>query len=701
MKEMKQKDVIPPVAEKIAHKMTIHGDTRVDNYYWMKLSDEQKKAENPDEQTKKVVDYLEAENEYTKKVLGHTSEFQNELFDEIVGRIKQTDMSVPYQKDGYFYITRYEEGKEYPIHARKKGTLKNDEEILLDVNVLAKDFEFYNLGGMSISSNNRILAYSEDTLSRRIYTIKFKDLQTGEMLVDEVPNSSGSAVWANDNKTIFYAQKDEALRSFKIFRHTIGTSASEDVEIFHESDETFSAFVYKTKSKKYIVIGSYATVSQEYRILDANDPNGEFKLFQERERNLEYGIAHYADHWFIKTNLEAKNFRLMKCGENATTKDNWSEVIAHRNEVLLESLDIFKNYLVLSERINGITNVRIRPWDGSEEHYIDFGEEAYMMYTSTNMEFDTNILRLGYTSMKTPNSTFDYNMDSKEKQLLKQQEVIGGFNSADYITERKFATAEDGTSVPMSIVYHKNTLIDGKAPLLLYAYGSYGNSLDPYFSSVRLSLLDRGFVYVIAHIRGGEEMGRHWYENGKLLKKKNTFTDFIDCGKFLVANNYCDAGKLFAMGGSAGGLLMGAVVNMAPMLWKGVVAAVPFVDVVTTMLDDTIPLTTGEYDEWGNPNVEEYYNYIKSYSPYDNVAAQDYPALMITTGYFDSQVQYWEPAKWIAKLRELKTDDNLLVMNTNMGAGHGGASGRFKRFRETALEYAFLIDLAGLEKEIK
>ena len=688
-------DIKAPIAEKKPFEMTIHGDTRIDPYYWMKLSDEQKNAENPDQQSKNVVAYLEAENEYTKKVLAHTEVFQEDLYQEIIGRIKQTDMSVPYKKDGYFYISRFEEGSEYPIHSRKKESLESEEEIMLDVNKLAKGYEYYNIGGLSVSTNNQILAYSEDTVSRRIYTIKFKDLQSGAAIEDEVINCTGSIVWANDDKTIFYAKKDEALRSYKIFRHTLGTSSEEDVEVYHEKDETFSTFVYKTKSKKYIVIGSYSTVSQEYRVLEANDPNGTFEVFQERIRDLEYGIAHYGDKWYVRTNLDAKNFRLMTCPEETTQQNHWKEVIAHRDDVLLEGLDIFEHFLVLSERINGITNLRVRPWSGKDEHYVNFGEEAFMMYTTQNMDFNTEILRLNYTSMKTPLSTYDYNMSTKEKSLLKQQEVVGEFSEDDYITERSFALSDDGTSIPISIVYHKETSIDAKAPLLLYAYGSYGHSMDPYFSSVRLSLLNRGFVYAIAHIRGGEEMGRHWYEEGKLFNKKNTFTDFIACGKHLVKEKYSAPDELYAMGGSAGGLLMGAIINMAPDMWKGVVAAVPFVDVVTTMLDDTIPLTTGEYDEWGNPNIEAYYKYIKSYSPYDNIEAKDYPAMMITTGYFDSQVQYWEPAKWIAKLRDKKTDQNPLVMHTNMGAGHGGASGRFKKLRETALEYAFLLELAG------
>ncbi|MEL6357138.1 MAG: S9 family peptidase, partial [Bacteroidota bacterium] len=522
-----------------------------------------------------------------------------------------------------------------------------------------------------------------------------KDLETGELLMDKIPNTTGGSTWSNDGQYLFYTRKEEeTLRSYQILRHRIGTSSEEDVVVFQEDDPTFSCFVYKTKSDKYLVIGSYQTLSTEYRIVEADNPTAEFRIFQPRERGLEYGIAHYEDNFYIRTNLAAKNFRLMKTSETATTKDNWTEVIPNRDDVLLEGIDIFKNYLVVSERKAGLTNLRVMPWTG-EEHYIEFNDPAYVAYTSANPEFDTELLRFGYQSMTTPNSTYDYNMNNKERTLLKQTPVLGGFNSDDYTSERVMAKARDGVEIPLSIVYKKGTPKDGSAPLLLYAYGSYGYSMDPSFSISRLSLLDRGFIYVIAHIRGGEEMGRHWYEDGKMMNKKNTFRDFIDAGEWLLSHNYTSQDRLFAMGGSAGGLLMGAVVNMRPDLWKGVVAAVPFVDVVTTMLDESIPLTTGEYDEWGNPNEQDAYEYMLSYSPYDNVEAKDYPAMLVTTGLHDSQVQYWEPAKWVAKIRELKTDSNPLLMHTNMEAGHGGASGRFKRLREVARDYAFIVDLAG------
>lgn len=676
-------DIEAPTVEKIPKELTIHEHTRIDNYYWLN------NRENPD-----VINYLNAENSYTDDVMSHTKDLQTSLFEEMKGRIKETDESVPYKSNGYFYITRYEEGQEHPIYSRKKESLKADEEVLLNVNELAKDYNYYNVSGRSVSPSNEIIAYGEDTLSRRIYTIKFKNLATGEMLDDVIPNTTGSAIWSSDNEYVFYSVKDETLRPVKVFRHKLGTNASEDVLIYEEMDDTFSAFVYKTKSKKYIVVGAYQTLSQEYRVLEADNPTGEFRIIQKRERGLEYGIAHYGDKFYIRTNMDAKNFRLMSTPEGATSKENWEEVIAHRADVLLEGMDIFKDYLVLSERKEGLTKLRVMPWAGGD-HYIKFKENACLVYTSTNLEFDTPILRVGYQSMTTPSSTYDYNMESKNMELLKQQEVLGGFNTDDYVSERLYATVRDGVKVPISLVYHKDTEINGQAPLLLYAYGSYGYSMEPSFSSARLSLLNRGFVYAIAHIRGGEEMGRQWYENGKLQNKKNTFKDFIDCGEYLVKEQYANKDLLFAQGGSAGGLLMGAIMNMRPDMWKGVVAAVPFVDVITTMLDESIPLTTGEYDEWGNPNEKESYEYILSYSPYDNVEAKDYPATLVTTGLHDSQVQYWEPAKWVAKLRELKTDKNPLLLHTNMDAGHGGSSGRFERLKEVALSYSFFIDLAG------
>ncbi|HLF63198.1 MAG TPA: S9 family peptidase [Saprospiraceae bacterium] len=682
----------PPACIKKPKELTLHGDTRVDNYYWLN-----------DRKNQEVITYLEAENSYREGVMSHLSDYQEKLFEEMKGRIKQTDMSVPYLDNGFYYVTKHEEGKEYPIYVRTQNAENAQEEILLDVNALAKDFEYYHVSDLEVSPNNDILVYGEDTLSRRIYTLKFKNLTTGELYPDSIPNTDGYGVWGNDNKTVFYLTKDpQTLRPDMIWRHTLGTDPSQDVMIWHESDDTFYPFIFKSKSKKYLVQGSFQTLTSEYRILEADNPTGEFRTFQPRERGLEYGIEHMADKWYIRTNLEAKNFRLMECLETQTAKESWREVIPHRSDVLLEGMDLFSDYLVLSERINGILNLRILPQESGKEHYIDFGEDAYVAYATTNPEFNTEILRISYQSMTTPATVYDYNMRTRERKLMKQTEVLGGFDQTNYISKRLYTTVRDGVKVPISLVYHKNTPVDGTSPCLLYGYGSYGASMDPSFNHTRLSLLDRGFVYAIAHIRGGEEMGRHWYEDGKLLEKKNTFNDFIDCGQFLINQKYAASDNLFAFGGSAGGLLIGAVVNMKPEMWKGVIAAVPFVDVVTTMLDTDIPLTTGEYDEWGNPNDKAYYDYMLSYSPYDNVEAKDYPPILVTTGLHDSQVQYFEPAKWVAKLREMKTDKNPLLMYCNMETGHGGASGRFERLKETAMEWAFLIDLAGKrESELK
>lgn len=680
---MKADTLVAPRAKKVPKNLEIHGHTRVDDYYWLR-----------DREDQAVIDYLNEENEYRKKMMGHLEDFEATLFEEMKGRMKPDDESVPYRDNGYFYQARYKKDHEYPIYTRRKGQLSAPEETILDVNVLAESFEYYQVGGLSVSPDNTLLAYSEDTVSRRIYTIKIKNLLTGELLEDEIPNTTGSIAWANDNRTIFYTVKDEALRPYKIFKHRLGTSATEDEEVYHEADPTFLTYVYKSKSKKYIIIGSYQTVSNEFRVLAADNPDGAFRVIQPRERMLEYNIAHYADKFYIHTNLDAQNFRLMATDEEKTTKENWREVIPHRADVLLEGLDIFRDYLVLSERHNGITRLRVLP-HGGYEHYVDFGEEAYLAQTSTNREFDTDMLRIAYQSMTTPPTVYDYNMKTRELTLMKQQEVLGGFDPDNYESERLYAPARDGEKIPISLVYPKGFKKDGKQPLLLYGYGSYGHSMEPYFSSTRLSLLDRGFAFAIAHIRGGEEMGRRWYEDGKLLNKKNTFYDFIDCGEFLMQQQYTGKDQLYAMGGSAGGLLMGAIINLRPDLWRGIVAAVPFVDVVTTMLDDSIPLTTGEFDEWGNPADKTFYDYILSYSPYDNVEKKDYPAMLVTTGLHDSQVQYWEPAKWVAKLREYKTDDKPLLLYTNMSTGHSGASGRFESLRDIAMDYAFLLDLAG------
>ncbi|NCS87490.1 MAG: oligopeptidase B [Ignavibacteria bacterium CG2_30_36_16] len=677
----------PPIAKRVEKKLSIHDDTRTDYYFWLN------QREDPE-----VIAYLEAENKYTEKKLKHTEGFQKKLYDEMISRIKQEDQSVPYKDNGYYYYSRFEEGKEYPIYCRKNGSLDAEEEIMLNVNEMAEGYSYYQVAGLSVSPDNNFLAFGVDTLSRRKYDVRIKNLRTNEILDDLIPNTTGSVAWADDNKTFFYTLKDEALRPFKIFKHTTGNPVEEDNLIFHENDETYNISVRRSKSEKYIIIASTSTLTTEFSFLKSDNPNGKFTVFAQRERGLEYYIDHYEENFYIRTNLDAVNFRLMKTSVNNTSKENWTEVIPHRSSVLLEGFEIFKKYLAVEERVKGLTQLRIINWGDNTEHYLNFGEETYSAYISTNKDYDTEILRYGYSSLTTPSSTYDYNMNTKEKTLLKQDEVLGGFNPDNYYAERLYATASDGSKIPISLVYRKGLKKDGNNPLLLYGYGSYGISTDAAFSSVRLSLLDRGFVYAIAHIRGGQEMGRLWYEDGKYFKKKNTFTDFIACAEQLIESGFTNKEKMFAMGGSAGGLLMGAVINMRPDLFKGVVAAVPFVDVVTTMLDESIPLTTGEYDEWGNPNQPDFYKYMLSYSPYDNVEAKNYPNLLVTTGLHDSQVQYWEPAKWVAKLRYLKTDKNLLLLHTNMESGHGGASGRFKRIKEIALEYVFFLNLLNMNE---
>ena len=699
--KMNNEDIKPPVADKVATELEKHGDVRIDNYYWMRLTDEQRNDDTPDEPTQKVLDYLNAENDYFDKKMGHTEKFREDLFQEMKSRIKEDDESVPYKENGYFYITRYETGGQYPIYSRKKETLEADEEILFDVNKMAENYDYYVLRGVNVSPNNKLVSFGIDTVSRREYIIQFKDLETGNIYPEKIENSTGYAVWANDNKTVFYTKKDPiTLRSDKIYKHLLGTDPSDDIEIFHEKDDTFSTFVYKTKSKKFIVVGSGSTLTDEYQVLEADNPNGNLRVIQPRTRGLEYGISHYNDHFYILTNKDdATNFKLMRTHEDKTSVENWEDVIPHRDEVLLEDVSIFKDYMVLEERSNGLNKIRIKRWDDSADYYLPFDEETYSVGVYNNPEFDTDIIRYGYQSLTTPSSIIDFNMADKSKDIKKEQEVLGGqFDKSNYKSERIWANARDGKKVAVSLVYRKDIKLNENTPLLLYAYGSYGYTIPDRFSSTRLSLLDRGFVYALAHIRGSQYLGREWYEDGKLYNKINTFNDFIDCGKFLIENKYTSADHQYAMGGSAGGLLMGAVVNMNPELFNGIVAAVPFVDVMTTMLDETIPLTTSEYDEWGNPNEKEYYDYMLSYSPYDNVQKQEYTNMLVTTGLHDSQVQYYEPAKWVAKLREYKTDNNVLLLHTNMEAGHGGASGRFEALKETAIDYAFLLDLEDIKK---
>ena len=689
--------------------MTIHGDTRVDDYYWMRLTDEQKSAKEKDSHTQEVVDYIDAENDYTESRLKHTKKFQDKLFDEIVDRIKKDDESVPYLDNGYFYYTRYEKGKEYAIHCRKKESLDGEEEILLDENVLAKGHDYFAVGGMDVSPDNQWMSYGVDLVSRRIYTIYFKNLVTGDVLKETIPNSTGSVAWANDNKTVFYTSKNEVtLLPEKIWRHKVGTDSAKDELVYEEKDQSFYNGVYRSKSGEFIIIWNSSTLVNDYHILSANDPDGEFNNFSPRGTEHEYSIDHYQDKFYIITNWEAKNNRLMETSENATDMGNWKEVIAHRNDVHLLGMEIFKDHLVLNERKDGLRGLRVINQKNGQDEYINFGEQTYTARISVNEEFNTNILRYGYTSMVTPSSTYDYNMDTGERTLMKQQEVVGGYDQSLYRSERHYALARDGQPVPISLVYKKDlkndpTFNNQGAPdnpqnLLLYAYGSYGSTRDPYFSSTRLSLLDRGFIYAIAHVRGSQIYGRQSYDDGKMLNKKNTFTDFIDAGKYLVKEGLTDPNHLFAEGGSAGGLLIGAIVNMAPELWKGTIAAVPFVDVVTTMLDASIPLTSNEWDEWGNPEEKKYYDYMLSYSPYDQVIDQVHPNMLVTSGFFDSQVQYWEPLKWMAKLRDNWQGENVLYLHMNMDAGHGGKSGRFRRYREVALEYAFLFDLVGIKE---
>ena len=677
-----------PKAKKTPTELTVHGDTRIDNYYWLN------NREAPD-----VIDYLNAENAYTKHMMRHTEAFQKTLFEEMKSRIKEDDTSVPYKLNGYWYLTKYKKDNDYPIYVRKKESLDAEEELLFDCNEMAQDHAYFNLGGISISPDNTLVAFSTDTVSRRQYTIQIKNLVTGEIYPDKILNTTGSATWANDNKTLFYAMKDPVtLRAHKIFKHKLFSNSKTDTEVYHELEESFNTFVYKSKSKKYIIIGSSSTLSSEYRFLDANTPDNEFKVIQKRTKNLEYSIAHYQDSFYIISNIDnSTNFKVCKTSEKATEKEHWQDVIPHRNNVLIEDIEIFKDYLVVNERENGLNKLRLMSWNGEEDYYLPFNSETYTTYIGNNPEFESNLLRYGFNSLTSPSSVIDYNFKTKESQIKKEQEVLGGtFNKDNYESKRIWATARDGVKIPISLVYRKGIKLDGKNPLLQYAYGSYGSTIDPSFSTIRLSLLDRGFIYAISHIRGGEYLGRDWYEKGKLLTKLNTFTDFIDCSKFLIQEKYTSNKHLYAYGGSAGGLLMGAIINMESDLYNGVLAAVPFVDVVTTMLDDTIPLTTGEYDEWGNPNDLDYYNYMKSYSPYDNVKTKAYPNMLVTTGLHDSQVQYWEPAKWVAKLRDLKTDSNKLLLHTDMESGHGGASGRFESLKEVALEYAFLLDLEGI-----
>ena len=686
--------VMAPKAAVYPHIRKIHDDTVQDDYYWM--IDYFKKGDRSQE----VIEYLEKENAYTNSMLEDTAELQENLFHELKSRIKEKDESVPYYKNGYYYYSRTEEGNQYFKFCRKKGTLEAEEELLLDIDRLADGHAYYTAKGFSVSPDNRLLAFSVDTVSRREYTIYIKNLETGEIYPDQIKNTEGAAIWGNDNLTLFYTAKNPVtLLSEKIMRHVLGSDPAADVLVYEEKDNTNYIAVGKSKNGKYIIINSEGTLSSEIWLLDADFPQTEFRVFQPRMQDVLYSVIALEDRFLILTNDEAINFSIMQCPLDQTERSNWQTFMGHRPDVLVSDIEEFKDFLAIAERKNGLTQLAIYNLSSQQQHYLDFGEVAYTVYPAINVEYNSQKLRYGYTSLVTPSSVYEYDMADQQKVLLKQQEVLGGYDQTAYITERIFATARDGVQVPISIVYKKGTKLDGTAPLLQYAYGSYGASMDPTFSSNRLSLLDRGFIYALTHIRGGEEMGRQWYEDGKMMRKMNTFYDFVDCGKYLIERHYCTSEHLYAQGGSAGGLLMGVVANIAPEQYHGIIAQVPFVDVVNTMLDDTIPLTTNEYDEWGNPNESEAYFYMKAYSPYENIEAKEYPNLLVTTGLHDSQVQYFEPAKWVAKLRATKTGDRVLLLKTDMDYGHGGASGRFDYLKEIALEYAFLFKLEGIMQD--
>lgn len=678
-----------PIAKRIPHELkSPHGQIRQDPYFWMR------EREDPE-----VIKYLEAENAYYRAAMADTDALQKTLFEEIKGRIKQDDSSVPYRERNFEYYTRFRKGESYPLHCRRPVGDPHSEQIMLDVPAMAKEQDYYELDDGDLSHDENILAFSVDTVGRRFYDLQFKDLTTGRLLEDRITNVTGNHAWANDNRTVFYSKQDpDTLRDNQIFRHVLGTPVADDVLVYEEQDETFYTYVYKTKSEKYVVIGSSQTLSDEVRLIDADDPNKAPKIFAARRRELEYDIEHFGDQFYVRTNKDAKNFRLMACPTDKTGEEHWQEILPKRDDTYLGDIEVFKDYLVVTERHDALIHIRIRNADG-EWHSLDFGEPAYTAGLDINLQFDTELLRFNFSSLRTPDSIVQYNMRTRAQTVLKREPVLGEFDSADYLSERLWAVARDGTRVPISIVYRKGFEKSGKAPLLLYSYGAYGYSTNPSFSSARLSLLDRGFAFAIAHVRGGQELGRKWYEDGKLLKKQNTYYDFIDCAEHLIREGYTSKENLYANGGSAGGLLMGAIANLRPDLFDGIIADVPFVDVVTTMLDDTIPLTTSEYDEWGNPNEKKFYDYMLSYSPYDNVQKKAYPNLLVIAGLHDSQVQYWEPAKWVARLRHERSDKKkLLLLKTEMSAGHGGSTGRYDRYKDLAFEYAFLLKLAGKMK---
>ena len=690
----KQKKISPPKTKQNHTPLITHNHERNDPYYWMRLTDEQKDSTTPDKQTKDVLNYIKKENTYKNNILAHTKELQKSLFKEITARIKKDDNSVPYFFQNYWYYVKYQKGLEYPIYCRKKDTLSAKEDIILNVNELAKNHDYISVVGLEISPDSTLCAFGIDTVSRRIYTGYIKNLSTGKLLPDTLKQTTGSYAWADDNNTLFYTKKNtKTLLAETIYRHQLGQKQTSNTLIYKETDKSYHIGVYRSKSQKYIIIYNSSTLSDEYHILESNKPNGTFKSFTPREKAHEYSIYHYKNKFYILTNWKAKNFRLMTTAIEKTHKKYWKEVISHNEDVFINDIDIFKDHLVISERKNALPYIKIINQKNNKEHYINFKEPVYSVSTSCNVAFKTKKLRYIFSSLKTPLSTIEYDMNTKRKTLLKQDIVVGGHNPNDYITKRLVTKATDGNLIPVSLIYKKSFKKSTKNPLLLYGYGSYGINISPSFSSTRLSLLDRGFVFAIAHIRGSQTKGKQWYENGKLLKKKNTFTDFIDVSKDLIKKRYTSSKHLYAMGGSAGGLLMGAITNMAPQLYNGIISAVPFVDVVTTMLDESIPLTTGEFDEWGNPKQKKYYDYMLSYSPYDQIKKQVFPNMLITSGFHDSQVQYWEPLKYVAKCRDHWLGHNKLLLHMEMKSGHSGKSGRFRQFKEVALEYAFLIDL--------
>jgi oligopeptidase B len=676
---------VPPQAKQIPHVHSLHGDDRPDPYFWLR------DRQNPD-----VIAHLEAENAYTEAVMQHTEAFQTALYQEMLGRIQETDLSVPYRKGEFYYYTRTEEGKAYSIFCRKRGSLDAPEELLLDQNELAAGHEYFALGVLKVSPDHQKLAYSVDTSGAEVYELKFLDLLTGKLYEETIAETYYSLAWGNDSQTVFYTQVDEAHRPYKLFRHTLGTPATQDELVYHEEDDGFYLGISKTRSEAYLLLNLDSKVTSEVHYLNADTPNGEFQVIAPRSPGVEYFVEHHSDRFYIVTNEDAINFKLMQAPVLDPRKDSWQMVLSHREDVLLNGVDAFVDHLIIYERKEGLPQIRVRKLSTNEEHYISFPEPTYEVEGDKNPEFDTQLFRYTYTSLITPSSVFDYNLETGAQELKKETPVLGGYDKQQYVSDRILVTAADGVKIPLSLVYRKGAEPNGNNPLLMVGYGSYGASYPDYFSSNRLSLLERGVVMAIAHIRGGSEMGRKWYEDGKFLHKKNTFTDFIACAEYLIQSGWTSPDHLAISGGSAGGLLMGAVLNMRPELFKMAIAQVPFVDVVTTILDESLPLSVMEWEEWGNPNDKTYYNYMKSYSPYDNVTVQDYPAMLVTAGLNDPRVSYWEPAKWVARLRDRKTDDHILLLKTNMGAGHGGASGRYGRLKEVAFEYAFLLDQWGL-----